>query len=399
MAEKPKAPGLRWRSGGAPLWRASKAAIRAGYPVKSVNLAFAAAEPERLIGRCNRLQAEMLAWMSGRAAGAPEFDGTVRALLDVYQRDPESPYRKLKPSSRHPYDVYARLLIADVGTRRIDAIDGRDLRRWFAAWSAPDRDGPPKLAAARMAITVFKAALSFGKTCRLRGCADLKSIVDDIEFPLPPHRTEAPTAADVARARRIARDLGHQPAALAYAMQFETTLRQWDVIGEWVPIADPRPSAVIDGKTKWIGPTWAMIDEMVLTVLPSKTIGTTQARVAIDLRACQMVMEEFSEIPADRRKGPLIVNPKTGLPYRHEYWRKLWREVAKAGGIAATVWNRDLRAGGITEARKAGASTDDVARTAGHNKRTTARVYDRDTIEAARRVALARAAHRAKNES
>ena len=67
-----------------------------------------------------------------------------------------------------------------------------------------------------------------------------------------------------------------------------------------------------------------------------------------------------------------------------EFIRDLWRTIATVAGIERTVWNRDLRAGGITEARAAGAPMDDVAMTAGHNdKRTTARVYDRDRLEAA----------------
>jgi hypothetical protein len=95
-------------------------------------------------------------------------------------------------------------------------------------------------------------------------------------------------------------------------------------------------------------------------------------------------------MPATGRSGPLIVNPRTGLPYRHEYFRVLWHKCAAEVGISRSIWNRDLRAGGITEARLAGASTDDVAKTA----RTMAKVYDRDTMEAARRVAKARIAHR-----
>lgn len=402
MEKKPTAPGLRWRAHGAPIWRASKAAIRAGYPVKSANLSSCADDDRLLISRCTRLQSEMLAWMSGRAGGAPAFDGTIRALIVVYQRDPESPYRRLKASSRHPYDVYARMLVAEVGTRRIDACDGRDLRRWFAAWSQPDKPGaPPKLAAARMAITVLKSALSFGKTCRMPGCAELKSILEELEFPAPPPRREAPTADEVSRARTAAHAAGHPAAALAYAIQFEATLRQWDVIGEWVPLSDPRPSAVIDGQVKWIGPTWTQIDEnAILRITPSKTQATSQARVTLDLRACPMIMEELAGVPEAARVGPLIVNPRTGLPYRQWYFRDLWRKVAGAAGIAPSVWNRDLRAGGITEARQAGAPTDDVAKTAGHaDKRTTARVYDRDTLEAARRVAKARTAHRGKNEA
>ncbi len=59
------------------------------------------------------------------------------------------------------------------------------------------------------------------------------------------------------------------------------------------------------------------------------------------------------------------------------------------------VLNRDRRAGGVTEGRQVAATTDDLAKTAGHaNKRTTARVYDRDRLEAARRVGKARIAHR-----
>ena len=108
-----------------------------------------------------------------------------------------------------------------------------------------------------------------------------------------------------------------------------------------------------------------------------------------------MVVEELARIPPAVRTGPLIVNHRTGFPYRHEYFRVLWRRCADKAGIPSNIWNRDLRAGGITEARQAGAPTDDVARTAGHSsKRMTARVYDRDTLEAARRVAKTRAAHR-----
>ena len=125
----------------------------------------------------------------------------------------------------------------EVGNRQVSAIDGRDFRRWFAAWSQPDRDGGKrKIAAARMAITVLKTALKFGKPCRMRGCADLKSILDDMEFEGLKPRTSAPTAAQVIAARSAAHRLGHPLAALAYAIQFEATLRQWDVIGEWIPL-------------------------------------------------------------------------------------------------------------------------------------------------------------------
>jgi len=400
VEDRQKAAGLRW-DGARPIWRASKPAIRKGYPVKSVNLSSYKDDPRLLADRCNRLQAEMIDWLvRGDAKTTATFDGSFAALIDIYLADPESSYQRLKHSSRHPYDVYAAKLKASIGSRQIERCDGRDLRRWFAAWSEPDKPGaPPKIAAARMAMTVIKAALTFGKACRLPGCAEFRSILEDIEFPGIAPRQAAPTAEDVIRARREAHALGHPRAALAYAIQFEATLRQWDVIGEWIPLADARPSAVIDRGLKWIGPTWAQIDDsLILRVTPTKTEDTTQARVVIDLRTCPMVMEELAAIPAGERSGPLIVNPNTGsLPYRQWYFRDLWRRVANRAGIATAVWNRDLRAGGITEGRQAGALTDDMAKVAGHShKRTTARVYDRDFLEAQRRTAKLRSASRGK---
>jgi hypothetical protein len=399
---RPEAPGLIWRGGQTPVWRASPAAKRAGYPVKWVNLACFADDPRLLLARCQRLQAEMLAFMSGRGARAPAaFDGTVGAMIEIYLTDRDSPYRRLKPSSVHPYDVYAGRLKATIGSRRIDRCDGRDARRWFEAWSAPaEPGGRPTLAAARFAMMVLKAALSFGIQCRLEGCAGFKAILDEMRFASLAPRRHAPTAADVKRVIEAAHGRGQPTAALAYALQFEATLRQWDVIGEWLPLSDPRPSALIAGNRKWIGPTWANVDgDMILTATPTKTEGRTRARVVIDLKLCPMVMSEIAAIPLESRSGPLVRDAATGRPFKHAVWQRLWRRVTEATGLPNELWNRDLRAGGITEAEDSGTRVEDRAKVAGHsNPKTTADVYDRGVLEAHRRVARSRLAHRAKNE-
>jgi integrase len=299
------------------------------------------------------------------------------------------------------------LIVSTVGARRIDALDGRDMRRWHAAWMEPDEPaGKPRIARARMAITVLKIALTFAAGCRKPGCKELRDILSDIDFPAPRPRKEAPTAAEIVAARNAAHEAGHASAALAYAFQFEGTMRQWDVIGKWVPLPDKRPALIIDGRKKWLGPMWSQIDEHnVLRYAPSKTLHSSGAEVVLDLNKLPMVLEELAGVLAEARRGPLIVNPRTGLPYRHEYFRLLWRRCAAQVGIAASVWNRDTRAAGVTEARQAaspnepGNILEDVAKTAGHaSKRTTAKVYDRDRLEAARRVAAARVAYRRKNE-
>jgi hypothetical protein len=103
----------------------------------------------------------MLSWLNGRKTGVEViFDGTFRRLLDVYQTDKQSSYKSLKRSSRLPYDVYIRMMRAEIGERLIDGCDGRDVARWFEAWSSPAIAGERRqVAKARMAIAVLRQHL------------------------------------------------------------------------------------------------------------------------------------------------------------------------------------------------------------------------------------------------
>jgi hypothetical protein len=335
VERKAKAPGLRWHpKTGKAIWRASRAAINAGYPVKNVPLAAFAYDNAVLEARCQRLQAEMNDWLAGRRSPEPQFDGTVGCLINIYQTDEASPYHNLEPSSRHPYDVYARMIVETVGKRRIDALDGRDLKRWWDEWSAPaKRGGKPRLAAARMAFIVLKTALAFGIACRKPGCAELKQIITESRFiKAPSPRSEAPTAGEITAAMNAAHELGHPEVAFAYALQFEGSMRQWDVIGKWVPLYDKRPSSIIDGTKKWLGPIWSQVDdELILRYTPSKTQSTTGVKGTVDFRACPMVMAELVKLPDDARRGPLVINPQTGLPYTQRRYAYIWRKIAQQG--------------------------------------------------------------------
>jgi len=217
MEAKAKVPQLVWDRG-VPIWRATRAARKAGFPTKRANLKFFADNEAVLIARCRRLTAEMNDWLAGRRGHDVTFDGTVRSVINLWQTDPTSPYQKVEASTRHPYDIYSRMIVETVGARRIDALDGRDLRRWHDEWSSPlEQGGKPRIAAARMAIVVLKNALTFAATCRKPGCADLRNILRDIRFPAPRPRTEAPTSAEITAARKAAHEIGHPAAALAYA--------------------------------------------------------------------------------------------------------------------------------------------------------------------------------------
>jgi hypothetical protein len=154
-------------------------------------------------------------------------------------------------------------------------------------------------------------------------------------------------------------------------------------------MSDPRPSAYTWKGKKWIGPMWSTIDEnLIFEITPSKTARTGK-HLRADLKLCPLVMRALQSIR--RRSGPLIIDDRTGRPFLHEAYGQFWaKHIRREAGLPANLWNRDLRAGAITEGGMAGASADDRAKLAVHSAEVSRKVYDRDTLEAARRVAKAR---------
>jgi integrase len=394
------APGLKWikrRASDTPTWVASAK----DYKPRTVNLAHLADKPEQLVAKCELLQAEMRAWAVGYRVTAGDFDGTIRYLLLKYQSDPESPYFALRFGSRRPYDYYISKLTHQIGNRRIDTITGIDLKRWHNQWS----DGGEKLAGAAMQRAVLDAAVSFGIMSQKPGSAELRAVMELREvlkaagrkLPQPKRRDVALKAHEVVALRAAAHADGAPSRALAYALVFESTLRLWDVIGQWVPVAEPGITDVaraagarrVRVAKKWIGLRWDDIgDDNVMRYVPSKTSDKTGRSVTYPLSRAPMVMEELAHWPLAARTGPVIVSEATGEPYFSNNFAAGFRCDRKAAGLPVKVWARDLRASGITEGRGYGATTDDAGKVAGHaGTRTTSEVYDRANLEAAERFA------------
>jgi hypothetical protein len=402
--ERPKGNGLKWRKRRTgppvPCWFADQKAIAAGYPVKYVNLSTFADRPKFLQERAERLQSEMLLWLSGqRDRVLPSYDGTFGALLNLYESDPDSDFNtELKPGVQRTYLIYIRRLHSHIGGLRIDHADGGDLKRWFREWRF-DPDGSDHLPRARMVLAVLKAAISYGKSRRMPGCRDFSEAIAEQEFPIPRARTFAPTAAQIEAARRAAHDAGAPRRALLYALVYDTTGRTFDFLGQWLPLSDKKPSALLHKGKKWIGPQWSAVDEnLMMKIRPTKTEGTTEVEVSFDLSVCPMVMEELAHIPESERSGPLIIHESTGRPYIYNTFRDRWNDDFKAAGMPKGMWCRDLRAGGVTEGGKAGASKDDRRKVAGHAQEKMTDKYDRDQVEAFRRTMESRSRYRNKNE-
>jgi hypothetical protein len=132
----------------------------------------------------------------------------------------------------------------------------------------------------------------------------------------------------------------------------------------------------------------------MLRYTPAKTQFTSGAMVTHDLTQFRMVMEELEKVPAEARRGPLIVNPRTRLPYKGEAWRQLWDDVRKIAGIPKDVWNRDMRA--AASDRGPGGGSGQRGRGEGHRRYGAhdRGGHDRARLAAARRTAHARNAYR-----
>ena len=392
---------LRKRRSGelVPYWFASataegRKALERGYPVASANLA--ELKPSEIGPRCERLQTEMRLWLNGAPRVKPQFNGTFGSLMTIYETDTESTFHGLKPGVQNSYRVYIPRLRAQLGEIRVNDSDGTDVKRWFRKWRVGD-DGKDRLPRARFVLAVFKAAVSFGVVRRLDGLLAFKAALEELEFPRPQHRTFAPTAEQIIAARMAAMAAGAPLRALVYSLQFEPTIRQWDIIGTWLPISAPQPSLIHDGKKKWIGPMWPAIDgNGIFRIKPTKTENTTAVDGVYDLTACPMVQEDLARIPIEQRKGPLIIDHETGLPYKYQAFHEAWRKDFKVAGLPPKLWCRDLRAGGVTEGGKSGASKDDRRKLATHADEQTTEIYDRDMLEAGRRVMTSRVNYRNK---
>jgi len=402
MPDHPKienAPGLVFKprkDGWEARWQARTDLIRKGYQHKSVAICLVGHEPSEIerafiSDRCRALQSEMLVWSRGGLPDntAPVFDGTINTLIACYQRDPDSPFHKLRWNSRNNYENLMRRLKQEYGDEPLVDIKARTLLRWHEGWTGTKGHH----AMAHSMIAIVRTLMTFGATIlESAECSRLKTILGDMRFTMPKARTERITAEQVVAIRAAAHKIGQPSVALAQAFQFECILRQKDVIGEWVPAGEPGLSEVVDGGTKWLrGIRWSEIDDnMILRHTTSKK----QKDVEVDLNLAPMVMEELQRLPSIPKTGPIVVYEATGIPYRGAQFRKLWRLVATVAGVPDAIYNMDSRSGAISEATDAGADLEHVRHAATHSDIKMTQRYSRNAAEKTANVQRIRGEHR-----
>lgn len=408
------APGLTWRpmgNGWEARWRPRTDLVQRGYPSRPYRV-WMGIEPNdgerrHISDSCNNMQAEMLAWAHGVDAATTTYSGTIRSLVECYQMDQDSPYHKARYRTRQNYNLMLRRIVADHGDRLIgggfdgdgnpvDPIRARTILRWHEEWSKRG------VTMAHSLVTMLRTLVGFGASfLENTECERLCAVMGRMKFKQGGHRQTAITAEQAVAVRVRAHEMGYHAMALAQALQFECTLRQKDVIGEWVPVAEPGTSDVLRGDDKWLrGLRWSEVDQnMILTHVTSKR----NKEVVINLRLAPMVMEELAtmlgviEVRRDMlpASGPVIVDEFTSMPYTNIRFRSKWRLVANAAGIPKEVCNMDSRAGAISEATSTeGVSLEDARHAATHSNVATTLIYSRESTDRIAKVMTLRVASR-----
>lgn len=411
------APGHRWqpRADGpwVCIWIASRRAVAAGYRPKTQRIWPPTATPRAelddaaklyISSECQRLQDDMHSSMKGRGEKPITIVERVDDLIERYKTDPDSDYQNLRHKSVKTYNSHLRMVSHSVGQRLLSKITGRDLKQWFKNWSADGRHIPR----AHYRMTVLRLMVTFGATLLEHPeCIRLRLILSGLEFQQGKPREKVMTAQQVADVRRHARADGRGSMALAQAFQFDLMLRQKDVIGAWVPIAEPGISSVTWHGNKWLyGLDWKAVDEtFTLKHRLSKSLrgkmAVTNAQAGkvktYQLRLYSMVMEELAlsagctigELSRDMfpASGPIIVCETTQAPYSEDTYRRRWRDYANAAGIDEDIQNRDSRASGATEAEDLGLDVEMIQKALGHSKPATTRIYTRGADAVTAKVA------------
>jgi hypothetical protein len=400
-------PGLKRRKralGHALYWIAREDIAKAGYTPKTVQLHYAdTIEDLPLISAaCQRLQAEMLAWSAGAKQDYKTFDGTLGSLSRRFQIDHESPVKGWKYNTRRSQLHVVDTIEKAFGARSLAALGLKDFRRWYDTAKAPKvAGGPERIDRACKIMKMVREMLRYGVAAELdqAQCLRLLTILGATEFKQPPRRRVRLEHEQVVAFIAKALAAGRLSLALGTAIQFETAMRQKDVIGEWLPVDDhEKPAGIVlrgrrgKGWRRWSnGLTWA---DLGTDMIIRKETTKTGALVSHDLKVYPSVMELLAKVPADKRVGALIVDETASRPYAEFAYARDWRIVARSAGIPDTVWNMDARAGAITEAEDAGADIETIRGGVGHTQATTTVRYSRGAVGKSRSIASSRNVHR-----
>lgn len=237
-------------------------------------------------------------------------------------------------------------------------------------------------------MKLLRIIFSFGTTERFAHCATARQILEQMKFKAPKTRAQKLLYEHALAIVTTAIESERPSIALTQAIQWATSLRRINVIGEWVPLGEgEEPSGIVRGRTRWIGPTVRSLSPDLIFSLEATAKGGAPA--SFDLKEDDLVTLalEHYKLP---ETGPLIISETTGMPYRENYYTTDWREIADSAGVPKSIWSMDSRAGAISEAEEV-AGIEAARKMAVHTTtKTTSRYVRNNTLGNNREIAKRR---------
>jgi hypothetical protein len=160
---------------------------------------------------------------------------TLDQLIESYRTDPQSSFSKLNYAVRIKHERLLARIRREHGDISLRDVRGRNLIAWHNDWL-----GENKIAMAHSLISRLRVVFRFGAIMLEDGeCERLANLMRDMRFEKRTARREQALSSEQAKAIRVkaSSQYGWSSIALAQALQYELSLNQKDVIGEWVPIA------------------------------------------------------------------------------------------------------------------------------------------------------------------
>lgn len=380
-------------------WRVPASARRQGYdhpPVRLPGETGDGRDAERA-ALARRLTIDMLAAIEAQPTARLALAGTWRWLIGRYMTDAESPYQEVKANSRDSYRFPLRRWEEAIGEALIADMDLAELKRIQRTM----RDNGRTVAYVKRQFGMLRTLVGYGIMLKHPACRELASVLAEMRIRSPKPRTVSPTREQIAAIIAAADEAGDAAFALGLELQWWFTLRAVDVRGQWLRMtADERVAMVanggiIRGSFRWAdGLTWDMVSRDLdeFRKVPSKTEEALDEELTFDLTLVPEVRERLARIPPEVRIGPVIRDPRSGMPYDRYRWSQKFRTYREAADVPATVWMMDTRAGAITDAKRAGASKVLMQHQANHASDQTTNRYIREKSESIARVVQLRRA-------
>lgn len=335
---------------------------------------------------------DLNAWRSGEDLAEADFPaGSVGWMFRQVERHPK--FTKTSEHTQRGYLMGFRsieeIILPKSGRRLggapVDNILQANVDHIYEAlqWvQEEDEDGQVirrrRLATANAAIRAARRAWSMGVRA---GWASSNPFLKP-ELEQIGGETRVSTREEVDRFIAKAEEMGRPSMALAAMLAFELCQRESDVIGTigWNRYKQGEEIQVRQHKTgKWI---WVPLFDGEGELIPGLV-----ARLEATPRRGQLIVMRDS---ADRQT-------KQFEPYKEDFFRHLFREIADAAGLPKDMTFMSLRHSGLTELGDAEATDQELMSMSGHTTRQTLTKYVKPTRNQARNAARKRRAMRTKS--